>query len=124
MENIYRKNIIDHYKNPRNYGKIKNPDFSFEKENPFCGDKIRIEIKKEPKKKIIKEIRFSGKGCAISIASASLLTEYIKGKTIKEVEKISLEKLLSGIIKVKLTPIRIKCAELPLLVLKKALKKD
>lgn len=110
--------IVELYRNPNNYGTLDNPTISYEEGNPFCGDKIRIDIKIKDNK--IYDIKFSGKGCTISIASASILTDFVKGKNINEVIKISKEKLLE-LIGIPITPIRLKCALLSLKVLKVAL---
>ena len=82
--NIYQENILDHYKNPRNFGKLKNPDIVAKDANTLCGDEIEIQIKLKDGK--IEDIRFSGPGCAISRASGSMLTEYVKGKSVDEVK--------------------------------------
>jgi nitrogen fixation NifU-like protein len=120
-DEIYQEFIIELYKNPLNYGSIENPDHKAEVYNPTCGDMIGLYLKIENGK--IVEAMHSGKGCAISQASASLLTEYLKGKEIKEVLKLEKEDILK-MIKINLTknPTRIRCALLPLDALKKALK--
>lgn len=112
--------IIELYKNPRNYGTIKNPTVYHEEGNPSCGDHIRIDVKVNNNK--VSDIMFSGKGCAISMASASLLTDFVKGKSIKEAMKVSKEDVLK-LIGIDISPVRIKCALLPLKVLKVALYK-
>lgn len=122
MDNFYRENILDHYKNPKNFGKIKNPDFSSEENNPLCGDKIGMQIKcnVQNSKRRINDIKFYGEGCAISVASASMLTEKVKGKTIKEVRKLKTDDILN-LLGIELTPTRLKCALLPLEVLHKTI---
>lgn len=121
MEDIYQEFIIELYKNPQNFGEIKDADYKAEVDNPTCGDRIILFLK--VKEGIIQEAKFSGKGCAISQASASLFTEYLKGKTIEEVGKITKEDVLS-LIKIDLSknPTRMRCALLPRDALKKALK--
>lgn len=116
---IYRQDMIDHYQNPRNYGEIVDADAIIELENSSCGDKIKLFVKL--KKDKIDEISFTGEGCAVAIASASKLTEYVKGKDIKVIKDLTTEDLL-GIIKVDLTISRIKCASLSLETLKKSVK--
>jgi nitrogen fixation NifU-like protein len=118
---LYRREILDHYHHPRNFGRIKNPDLACSKENSFCGDKIKIAIKLNARKRAVKEIKFSGKGCVISQAAASLLTEFVKGKSLTEVKKLSFPEFLSEVLKIELTPLRMKCAELPFSALKEAL---
>ena len=114
-EGIYRENILDHYKNPRNYGILKNSDISHKENNPLCGDEIKIEIKMNSNK--IKDIRFSGKGCAISQASASILCENLVGKSFKEIKKLTRDNVTENL-GIELSPIRIKCAVLALYILK------
>ena len=116
---MYRENLIDHYNNPRNFGDMKKYDTSIELENVSCGDLIKIQL--EVKAGIIKNIMFKGEGCAISIASASMLTEHIKGKSIEYAQKFTF-KDLEGILGVELSPSRIKCANLSLEALQSALK--
>lgn len=112
------KFILDHYRNPRNYGKLENPDVSVEEGNPYCGDIIRIDLKIEDGK--VKDAKFTGEGCTISIASASLLTDMIKGKTIDEIRKIGKNEVLSAL-KVPVNPTRMRCALLALKVLRSGL---
>jgi len=122
MDDLYREIILDHFKNPRNFGKLKNPTTTFSLYNSACGDRIEIDIKiksQKSKVKIIDDIKFTGVGCAISIASASLLTESVMGKDIKEVERLTTEDVLK-MLGITLTPTRLKCALLPLEVLQKA----
>ena len=125
MDYLYREVILDHFKNPRNYGKIKNPSASFSLYNPACGDKIEMQIKLETRNskqenRIIEEIKFGGEGCAISTASASMLTEKVLGRNIIDVQKLKTEDILK-MLGITLTPTRLKCALLPLEVLHKAL---
>ena len=121
MDDIYREIILDHFKNPRNFGKIKNPSASFSLYNSACGDRIEIQLKiKNEKLKIIGDIKFTGEGCAISMASSSMLTEKVSGKDIEEVKKLKTSDILK-MLGIELTPTRLKCALLPLEVLHKAL---
>lgn len=120
MDNFYREIILDHYKNPKNFGKLVNPSVSFSKNNPFCGDEIRIDLKINSKKQV-EAVKFSGVGCAISIAAASLLTEYVKKRTIGEVNKLKKGDMLRLLDNIELSPVRLKCALLPLEVLQKAI---
>ena len=121
---IYRELIIDHYKHPRNYGHLKNASSFAQAFNATCGDKMRMEVKCKIQnaKCKIEDIKFSGEGCAISQASASMLTEYVKGKSQQEVSKLKTEDILR-MLGTTLTPSRVKCAVLPLEVLQKALSK-
>ena len=115
MEDLYRDNIIDHYQNPRNYGTLENPDISYEDSNPVCGDEIRMDLKIQDGRVV--EARFSGHGCSISQASASMLTEELIGKTLEEVKQIDKQYLLD-LLGIPLGPVRLKCALLSLKVLK------
>ena len=116
---IYREIILDHYKHPRNFGSLANPDVKIEEGNVTCGDRIVMEIKLN-KKKEIEDIRFSGEGCAISMASASMLTEVVLGMPLSKVLKMGLSDILI-LLGTTLTPSRTKCATLPLEVLHKAI---
>ena len=115
---IYRENILDHYKKPRNFGELENADVSHEENNPFCGDRIVIELKIENGK--LKNARFSGQGCAISIASASMLTEKARGMSLKDLRAMDKSDILK-MLEIDLSPTRLKCALLPLEVLQKAI---
>lgn len=115
---IYREELIDHYQNPRNYGAIIDANVTIELENVSCGDRIQMWVKTE--NGIIKDIGFEGEGCAVAIASASILSEYAKGKTIDELISLQLEDFLK-LLKVELTISRIKCASLSIETLQKAL---
>ena len=113
---IYREQIIDLYEHPLNYGTLERPDFSYEEDNPLCGDVIRIDVRLDDQQRVA-EVVWSGDGCAISQASASLLTEEIKGKTLAELKAFSAEQLLA-LVGVPLSMARVKCALLSLKVLK------
>lgn len=115
-ESIYREQIIDLYENPLNYGELETPDWSYEEDNPLCGDVVRIEVKLGPDGRVA-EVAWRGDGCAISQASASLLTEEIKGKTLEEVRQYDKDELLD-LLGVQLSMARVKCALLSLKVLK------
>ena len=107
-EQMYRENIMDYYKNPRNKGKVKDADIEFRDNNPLCGDEIEITVKLDKDKKIA-EIKFDGKGCAISQAAASMLTEKILGMKLADVKKIKKDEVLE-MLGIPLQPIRVKCA--------------
>ena len=113
--NVYQEELLDHYENPSNYGTLPNPDISHEEDNPLCGDRIRIDLVVEDD--IIIEVRFSGHGCTISQAAASMLTEEIEGKSLTEIKKLSRDDILD-MIGIPLGPVRLKCALLALKVLK------
>ncbi|MDW3626112.1 MAG: SUF system NifU family Fe-S cluster assembly protein [Nitrososphaeraceae archaeon] len=115
-DDIYREIILDHYRNPRNKGKIDNPDVVIHDSNPLCGDQIDIYLKVVEGQ--IKDIKFDGKGCAISQASASMLTEMVMDKPLTTAKDISKDEVLENIGLTNLGPARIKCALLSLKVLK------
>jgi nitrogen fixation protein NifU and related proteins len=115
---IYRELILDYYRNPRNYGKLEPHDIGARDSNPLCGDEIEIQIRVSGAKDKIEEIRFSGKGCAISQASASMLTEMAKGKPLEWVKVLSKDDILKMLGTSDLGPARIKCALLSMKVLK------
>ena len=116
MEDMYREVILDHYKNPRFRGELDPADISYEDDNPLCGDNIRIDLRVDDNDRIV-ECAFSGQGCAISQASASLLMEDIQGKTLEEIKKYSRDDILD-MLGIELGPVRLKCAMLSLKVLK------
>ena len=113
---IYREQIIDLYERPLNFGELDPHDFSYEEDNPLCGDVVRIDVRLDEDGRVA-DVKWSGDGCAISQASASLLTEEIKGKTLEEVKAFPKEELLE-MIGVPLSMARVKCALLSLKVLK------
>lgn len=115
MDDLYRENIIDHYRHPRNKGHLDHPDIHYHDVNPFCGDEITIELKLDGDR--IVEAAFDGKGCAISQASASMLTEEVIGKTLDEVKAMSKDDILE-MLGIPIGPVRMKCALLALKVLK------
>jgi nitrogen fixation protein NifU and related proteins len=118
MDDFYRDFILDHYRNPRNFGHLEKPDASAEDMNPLCGDQIRVELQLDGGGKVT-DLRFSGKGCAISQASASMLTETVKGKSLEEIAKLSKDVVLENV-GIGISPTRMKCAMLGLKVLKSA----
>lgn len=118
---IYREQILDHYKHPRNFGHLEKPDVTLEEHNVSCGDRITIELKvKNEKLKVVEDIRFSGEGCAISQASASMLTEKVMGMRVVDAQKLA-TKDITDMLGTELTPARVKCAVLSLEVLHNAL---
>ncbi len=131
-KNFYREELIEHYQAPQNFGVLKSFDVSSKQLNPFCGDEIEMFIKLDqnrnslganripPSRWKIKEIGFLGKGCVISIATGSFLTEYAKGRTKVELTKFS-EKDMLSLLGIELSETRKKCALLALSVLKDCL---
>ncbi|HMJ00597.1 MAG TPA: SUF system NifU family Fe-S cluster assembly protein [Gaiellaceae bacterium] len=120
MSDFYREVILDHYKNPRGHGVMEAPDASADGLNPLCGDEVTISVALGKDGETIEEVMFEGRGCAISQAATSMLTELVKGRSASEVAALPKEELLEEI-GIPLTPIRLKCALLGLGVLKVAL---
>jgi len=112
---FYTEMILDYYRNPRNFGSLENPDVKVRDSNPLCGDVIEMQIKFNGNN--IKDIKFNGKGCAISQASASILTEMAKGKNIYDLIKLDKKELLENL-GIELSAVRLKCALLSFKVLK------
>lgn len=120
FDQLYREVILDHYKNPRGHGALEDADAQAEGQNPLCGDEVTISLAFEGD--AISDIRFEGRGCAISQAATSMLTELVVGRDAAEVAAMPKEELLEEI-GIPLTPVRLKCAILGLGVLKVALHK-
>ena len=119
MPALYSDILLDHFRHPRNYGSLPEPDISNEQFNPLCGDRIRIELKLE--QSIVNEARFKGDACAISTAAASLLTELILGADLAELAGIPDDRLISAL-ESDIQPVRLQCALLPLQALREGLK--
>ena len=115
MDDFYRDYILDHYRNPRNFGHIEQPDAQAEDLNPLCGDQIKIELKVDDG--VVSDVKFSGKGCAISQASTSMLTDTVKGMKLQDIAKLSKDVVLENV-GIGISPTRLKCAMLGLRVLK------
>jgi len=120
LEQMYREVILDHYKNPRGHGALEDADAHAEGQNPLCGDEVSIYVRFAADGETIEDVGFEGRGCAISQAATSMLTEIVKGRKAEEVATLPKDELLEEI-GIPLTPIRLKCAILGLGVLKVAL---
>lgn len=118
IEDLYREELMDHYQNPRNFGKMADADASYHDYNPVCGDEVEMQAKME--NGTIKEAMFTGKGCAISQAAASMLTEEARGKSSKAVAAMTKDDMLK-IVRINPGPVRIKCAMLALRALQKGI---
>jgi nitrogen fixation protein NifU and related proteins len=118
MDDFYRENILDHYKNPRNSGHLDHPTATAEGVNPLCGDELSVEL--EIDDGVVQDVRFNGHGCAISQAAASMISDVAKGKTVAEVRALGSEDVLEEL-GIPLSPIRLKCALLSVNVLRVAL---
>jgi nitrogen fixation NifU-like protein len=120
LDSLYREVILDHYKNPRGHGVVDDPDAQAEGQNPLCGDEVSIAVAFEGD--TIADVKFQGRGCAISQAATSMLMDMVKGRSAQEVASMSRDELLEEV-GIPLTPVRLKCALLGLGVLKLALHK-
>jgi nitrogen fixation protein NifU and related proteins len=118
FDDLYRENVLDHYKNPRNQGVIESADAEAEGQNPLCGDEIAIFVALDGE--TIEDVKFRGRGCAISQAATSMLTEMVKGRTASEVAQMTRDEIQEEV-GIPLSPVRLKCALLGLGVLKVAL---
>jgi len=114
----YREYILDHYRNPHNYGRLEDPDIHAEDSNPLCGDQLAMDMQVEGDR--IKAVRFLGRGCAISQAAASMLSDMIEGNTVQEVVTLGKDEVLEEL-GVAISPARTKCAFLSLRVLHQGL---
>jgi nitrogen fixation NifU-like protein len=122
FEDLYREVILDHYKNPRGHGELAGADVSAEGQNPLCGDEVSIYVAFGEDGDTIDEVKFEGRGCAISQAATSMLMELVEGRSARETAELPKDELLEEI-GIPLTPIRLKCALLGLSTLKLALHK-
>jgi nitrogen fixation NifU-like protein len=118
MDDFYRENILDHYRNPRNSGHLESPTATAEGVNPLCGDELSVEL--EIDGGTVQDVRFNGRGCAISQAAASMISDVVKGKSVAEVRALGSEDVLEEL-GIPLSPIRLKCALLSVNVLRVAL---
>jgi nitrogen fixation protein NifU and related proteins len=121
MDDLYRDYILEHYRRPHNFGVIEAPTTSFEGANPLCGDRITMQL--GVANGVVERVGFTGRGCAISQASASLLTDEIKGKPIAEVEQLRVDDVLE-LLGIEISPARLKCATLSLDTVQHALAED
>jgi len=106
---LYRQQILDHYKNPRNYGELDNPTYSHVGENPMCGDEIAVDVELAGDR--IERIAFRGEGCAISQAAASMLSKHLIGESIEELDAMDRDDVID-LLGVEISPMRVKCAVL------------
>jgi nitrogen fixation protein NifU and related proteins len=123
VDQLYREIILDHYKNPRQRGTIADADAEAEGQNPLCGDEVTITLAFGDDGDTIEDVRFEGRGCAISQAATSMLMEMVKGRTVGDVAAMPKEELLDEV-SIPLGPVRLKCALLGLATLKVAIHKS
>ena len=118
-EGMYRENILDHYKHPHNHGEIKNPDIKFTENNPLCGDVITVNLKLKDHK--VEDVKFRGRGCAISQSAMSMLTDEIKGKSLEEIKNIKRDDIVN-MMGIQIGVVRTKCATLGLVAVRNGIK--
>ena len=106
---MYQEIILQHYRSPKNFGSLDRPDLSGEESNPLCGDRITLQLKLDEPHRTIDDVRFSGDGCAISVASASMLTVKLKGLSIDDAGRLTRDDVLK-MVAIPLSPVRVKCA--------------
>jgi nitrogen fixation NifU-like protein len=106
---MYQEIILQHYRAPKNFGELAQPDLSGEESNPNCGDHITFQLKLDEAKQSVSEVRFHGDGCAISVASASMLTTKVAGRSLEDVRKLTRDDVLK-LVAIPLSPVRVKCA--------------
>jgi len=120
MADLYQEKLMDLYRNPHNKGKIKSPSVSVSKQNPMCGDEITLQLEVEDG--VVKDAKFDGSACSVSIISSSVLTDYLIGKTLEKVKKLTQKDLLK-LINLNLSTSRVACATLVFAALQEALKR-
>jgi nitrogen fixation NifU-like protein len=120
MDDLYRDEILEHYRNPHNFGTLPDADATYEGSNPLCGDRITLSLRFGKAGATVEDVAFTGRGCAISQASASMLTDEIKGKSIAKVSLVTNQDVLDNL-GIDISPARLKCALLSVDTLRRAL---
>ena len=117
MSEMYTERLLDHFRHPRNEGQLEAPDLAAEEYNPLCGDRVWIEARVIENR--IVEVRFRGRGCALCLGAASILTEVIQGRTVTELETLGVDEFLAEL-QSPIRPARLKCALLPWMAFRRA----
>lgn len=120
MDDLYRDEILEHYRNPHNFGTLPHADVTHEGTNPLCGDRITLSLRFDEATAIVEDVAFTGRGCAISQASASMLTDEVKGKPLEEVRALTNQDVMDYL-GIEISPARLKCALLSIDTLRRAL---
>ncbi|WP_320670464.1 Fe-S cluster assembly sulfur transfer protein SufU [Patulibacter defluvii] len=118
MDELYRENILDHYKRPRNWGVLDPADLAYEDKNPLCGDQLKVMLRVDDDRRVT-EVKFDGHGCAISQAAASMASEELVGKTVDELLRLD-QAFIMDLLGIEISATRVKCALLSLKVVKSA----
>ncbi|MCS7282937.1 MAG: iron-sulfur cluster assembly scaffold protein [Anaerolineae bacterium] len=119
MSDFYREHILDHYAHPRNWGRLKNPDIVADSDDPSCGDQVHLELALDEGGRV-SQVAFEGEGCMVSMASASIFTEYLRGKSLEDLERLTEEEVLA-LLDAPIPPSRRRCALAPLVALRAGL---
>ncbi len=119
MSDFYREHILDHYAHPRNWGRLENPDIVADSDDPSCGDQVHLELALDDEGRV-RQVAFEGEGCMISMASASIFTEYLEGKSLADLERITEDEVLA-LLDAPVPPSRRRCALAPLAALRAGL---
>lgn len=120
MSDFYREHILDHYAHPRNWGRLQNPDIVADSDDPSCGDQVHLELALDEEGRV-RQVAFEGEGCMVSMASASIFTEYLRGKSLEDLERLTEDEAIA-LLDAPIPPSRRRCALAPLFALRAGLR--
>lgn len=120
MSDFYREHILDHYAHPRNWGRLQNPDIVADSDDPSCGDQVHLELALDEEGRV-RQVAFEGEGCMVSMASASIFTEYLRGKSLEDLERLTEDEVIA-LLDAPVPPGRRRCALAPLMALRAGLR--